>query len=91
MLSKHLSLSLHLQTSCKDLKKTYTQRREEAEQRAELLREEMDRESASLDGAISPLSEHHSLGQKAGGVADCASDNFPRQAGGDRLPLAKRI
>ena len=37
------------QDEYKDLKKTYTQRREEAEQRAELLREEMDRESASMD------------------------------------------
>ncbi len=37
------------QDEYKDLKKTYTQRREEAEQRAELLREEMDRESASID------------------------------------------
>ena len=32
-----------------DLKKTYTQRREEAEQQAETLREEMGREIASAD------------------------------------------
>lgn len=34
-----------------DLKKTYTQRREEAEQQAEILREEMGRELASADNS----------------------------------------
>ena len=37
------------QNEYKDLKKTYTQRREEAEQQAEILREEMGREIASAD------------------------------------------